>query len=194
MAGARLIVNADDFGLTRGINRAIARTLRGWCAYFSHAHGQRRRPSKMPWRLRADSHPGLGIGCHIVLTDGIPLSEPKNIPSLLGPDGRQLSAFARWRFCWRFARPRAGRRRLPSKLWRRSSVCSRPGSASPTWTRTSTRTSCREWPGLCFAVRERAGIGAVRNPFEQNWSLAVTPLRPDAPVAGPVDGAAAQAL
>ena len=34
----------------------------------------------------AHANPGLGVGCHIVLTDGVPASNPESIPTLLGPD------------------------------------------------------------------------------------------------------------
>src|SRR5579875_2460322 len=77
----RLIINADDFGLTRGINTAIAElydagalrstTLMANGPAFDHAVEL------------ALARPGLGVGCHIVLTDGIALSDPRSIPSLV---------------------------------------------------------------------------------------------------------------
>jgi len=84
----RLIINADDFGLTRGVNRSIielhqagvltSATLMATGAAFADAVAL------------AHANPGLGVGCHIVLTDGTPVSDPRDIPSLLGPDGRNL--------------------------------------------------------------------------------------------------------
>lgn len=84
----RLIINADDFGLTRGVNRAIAElhdagavtsaTLMASGAAFDDAVAL------------ALARPSLGVGCHIVLVDGIPVSDPVSIPTLLGPDRRRF--------------------------------------------------------------------------------------------------------
>jgi predicted glycoside hydrolase/deacetylase ChbG (UPF0249 family) len=77
----RLIVNADDFGLTPGVNRAIieghtrgavtSATLMANASGFDDAV-----------RL-ANSHPGLSIGCHVVLVDGLPVSNSSEISTLL---------------------------------------------------------------------------------------------------------------
>jgi len=85
---ARLILNADDFGLTRGINRAIAElhsagaissaTLMASGAAFDDAIAVAR------------AHPSLDVGCHIVLTDGAPVSPPSSIRSLIGADGKNF--------------------------------------------------------------------------------------------------------
>ncbi len=85
---ARLIVNADDFGLTRGINRAIkelheagvlsSATLMATGSAFDHAVAIAREL------------PSLGVGCHIVLVDGTPVSPPHKISTLLGSDGKSF--------------------------------------------------------------------------------------------------------
>src|SRR5258708_34688820 len=79
----QLIINADDFGLTPGINRAIAElhqakaltsaTLMATGAAFDDAVAV------------AHANPALGVGCHILLTDGTPVFPPKRIPTLLAP-------------------------------------------------------------------------------------------------------------
>src|ERR1700712_3766727 len=84
----RLILNADDFGLTPGINRAIAElhragvltsaTLMATGAAFDDAVAI------------AYANPTLGVGCHITLVDGIPVAHPQSIPSLIGGDGKTL--------------------------------------------------------------------------------------------------------
>jgi len=69
----RLIINADDFGLTAGVNRGIAE---------AHGHGVVTSATLMAngpafddaVRL-AQSAPRLGIGCHVVLVDGSPVLE-----------------------------------------------------------------------------------------------------------------------
>ena len=85
---ARIILNADDFGLTRGINRAIDEL---------HAAGALTSATLMANGPAFDdavdiakANPGLGVGCHIVLTDGTPVSPPETIPSLVGADGKNF--------------------------------------------------------------------------------------------------------
>jgi len=95
----RLVINADDFGLTSGVNRAIVEahqrgvvssaTLMANGANFEQAVEMARHS------------PQLSVGCHVVLVDGDPLSNPKDVRSLLANDGGEprlfysrLSAFA----------------------------------------------------------------------------------------------------
>jgi len=89
----RLIVNADDFGYTTGINRAIlelhdagvltSATLMATGEALDDAVAQlvhRRPASASPAGLKP-----LGVGCHIVLVDGTPASPAREIGSLLDP-------------------------------------------------------------------------------------------------------------
>lgn len=82
----RLIVNADDFGLTGGVTRGILDTL---------AAGVVRSTSAMlcldetaaqlrQWRAVLTGR----VGVHLQLMDGIPCSGPAAVPSLVGADGR----------------------------------------------------------------------------------------------------------
>ncbi|HXS13825.1 MAG TPA: ChbG/HpnK family deacetylase [Acidobacteriaceae bacterium] len=82
----RLIINADDFGLTPGINRAIAE-LHDAGAVTS-ATLMATGPAFDDAVALAQARPSLGVGCHIVLVDGTPVSDPATIPTLLGPDRR----------------------------------------------------------------------------------------------------------
>jgi hopanoid biosynthesis associated protein HpnK len=82
----QLILNADDFGLTRGVNEAVIRahregiltsaTLMATSRAFDHAVAG------------AKAQPGLGVGCHLVLVGGAPVSPPDEIPSLVDATGR----------------------------------------------------------------------------------------------------------
>lgn len=67
----RLIINADDFGLTAGVNRAIVeaheRGVVSSATLMANGHAFD-EAAKL-----AGSRPRLGVGCHIVLVDGIPL-------------------------------------------------------------------------------------------------------------------------
>jgi hopanoid biosynthesis associated protein HpnK len=77
----RLIVNADDFGLTPGVNRAIIEL---------HAAGLVTSTSLMARAGATDeaiefarATPSLGVGCHVLLVDGQPVLPPEKIPSLV---------------------------------------------------------------------------------------------------------------
>ena len=84
----RLVINADDFGLTPGVNRAIieahergvatSATLMANGPAFDHAV------------QLAKSAPRLSVGCHVVLVDGAPVLEERQIPSLIGKHPRQF--------------------------------------------------------------------------------------------------------
>ena len=94
---ARLIINADDFGLTPGINRAIAELHAA--GVLTSATLMANGPAFHDAAATARAHPTLGVGCHIVLTDGIPVCNPQDIPTLMGSDRHSvrpsLSAFVR---------------------------------------------------------------------------------------------------
>ena len=90
----RLIVNADDFGLTPGVNRAILE---------AHAHGVVTSATLMANAAGFDeavrltkSSPALSVGCHVMLVDGAPVSNPSEIPTLTdsGKFGTRLTGFA----------------------------------------------------------------------------------------------------
>jgi hopanoid biosynthesis associated protein HpnK len=82
----QLILNADDFGLTRGVNEGIIRahregvltstTLMAGGAAFEDAVE------------RAKANPGLAVGCHLVLVGGHAISPREEIPSLADRAGR----------------------------------------------------------------------------------------------------------
>ena len=88
----RLIVNADDFGLTSGVNRGIAE---------AHAKGivpsatlMANGPTFSEAIEIAQATPSLAVGCHVTLVDGIPVLKPTQVPSLLsGNSARFRTAF-----------------------------------------------------------------------------------------------------
>lgn len=75
-----MIINADDFGFTSGVNRAIVEahtrglvtstTLMAEGAVFAEA------------AQLAKTVPDLSVGCHVVLIDGTPVLDSPKIPSL----------------------------------------------------------------------------------------------------------------
>ncbi len=85
----RLIVNADDFGRSPGINRGILEThLRGIVTSTTVMVNFPDAASGLE-RALAEA-PRLGIGLHLTLTAGRPVSAPEHVRSLLDDDGRFL--------------------------------------------------------------------------------------------------------
>jgi chitin disaccharide deacetylase len=76
----RLIVNADDFGFTFGVNRGIVEAHQRGIVSSSTlmANGQAFEDAV---RL-AKSVPSLSVGCHIVLIDGQPVLDPSLLRSI----------------------------------------------------------------------------------------------------------------
>jgi predicted glycoside hydrolase/deacetylase ChbG (UPF0249 family) len=80
-----LIINGDDFGYSDAINAAIVRC---------HVEGVLRstsllvnRPATRSALALARSRPGLGLGLHVNLTEGVPVLPPGEVPSLVDRRG-----------------------------------------------------------------------------------------------------------
>lgn len=81
----QVILNADDFGLTRGVNEGIIRAHRE--GILTSATLMANGPAFDDAIERAKANPKLGIGCHLVLSGGLAVAPREMIPSLAGPDG-----------------------------------------------------------------------------------------------------------
>jgi hopanoid biosynthesis associated protein HpnK len=86
----RVIINADDFGLCDGVNKAVAQ---------AHTDGVLTSATIMANMPAADEAvkiakklPNLGIGVHLNLTEGRPLSKDTSIDRLLDTDGQFTSS------------------------------------------------------------------------------------------------------
>jgi chitin disaccharide deacetylase len=77
----RLIVNADDFGLTAGVNRAIVEAHND--GVVSSATLMANGASFDDAVAAARSAPKLSVGCHVVLVDGSPVSSPGAVDTLV---------------------------------------------------------------------------------------------------------------
>lgn len=77
----QLIVNADDLGLTAGVNRAIVETHTGGVVSSSSLMASGSAFADAIERVRAA--PKLSVGCHVVLVDGAPASPPDSVETLL---------------------------------------------------------------------------------------------------------------
>lgn len=164
----RLIVNADDFGLTAGVNRAISEL---------HAAGVLTSTSLMARAgatneaiAIARSTPSLGVGGHVVLVDGESALPPRQIPSLVDPRTGSLcptlTAFLPRLFTGRIraaeieAETRAQIEFLQNQGLRLTHI--------------DTHKHTHMFPAVLRPVLRAAracGIRAVRNPFEPSWAL-----------------------
>jgi hopanoid biosynthesis associated protein HpnK len=81
-----LILNADDFGLTRGVNEGIIRAHRE--GILTSATLMATGPAFEDAVERARATPTLGVGCHLVLTGGVAIAPREEILSLVDREGR----------------------------------------------------------------------------------------------------------
>jgi hopanoid biosynthesis associated protein HpnK len=82
----KLIVNADDFGLTRGVNRGIVQAFRE--GILTSTTIMANGPAFDDAVEQAQANPALGVGCHLVLVGGRAVARPGEVPSLVDSDGR----------------------------------------------------------------------------------------------------------
>ena len=80
-----LIVNADDFGLTPGVSRGILEAHARGIVTSTTLLVNREIPPVQIEELQAS---GLGVGVHLNLTLGTPVSSPRRVPSLVDAEGR----------------------------------------------------------------------------------------------------------
>jgi predicted glycoside hydrolase/deacetylase ChbG (UPF0249 family) len=172
-AERRLIINADDFGLTEGVNRAIlelnaaevlpsATLIATGRAFRDAVHS-------------AFVQTSLGVGCHVVLVDGRPELHPAELPSL-APEGRlrsNLTTFMVDLFGGRIA----------SREIEREAVAQirQVQSAGITVTHLDTHKHTHMFPrvlGPLIRAARACNVPAIRNPFEPDWSVRLTEKAP----------------
>ena len=181
---ARLIVNADDFGLTAGINRAVAEL---------HAAGVVTSASLMARAAATDEAikiaraiPSLGVGCHVVLVDGTPVLSPtRDIPHLADPiDGQFRSSLFDF-LVWLHGLGSDGyspfairEREIEAETAAQIALLKNRGLRL---THIDTHKHVHIFPAVLRPVlraARAAGIHAVRNPFEPRWSRCAMPHAP----------------
>src|SRR5580692_10909991 len=90
----QLILNADDFGMTRGVNEGIIRGHRE--GILTSTTLMANGPEFDDAVARAKLNPELGIGCHLVLVGGPAVAPKEKISSLVDGNGNlpeSLGAF-----------------------------------------------------------------------------------------------------
>ncbi|MDO7906242.1 ChbG/HpnK family deacetylase [Paenibacillus sp. JX-17] len=83
-----LIINADDFGLSPGVNQGIIEAYQA--GGISSTTLMVNTPGFEDAVRLAGLHPELGVGLHVNLTYGRPVSDPGLVPSLVQADGHFL--------------------------------------------------------------------------------------------------------
>ena len=166
----RLIINADDFGLTRGVNQAIAQLFRA--GSLSSATIMVNGSAFQHAVAIAKGLPELGVGCHVVLVDGDPLCDPESIPTLIDSGEkrlrRSLGSFARAALLGTLNEADV-EREASAQVRRLLEHGIRP-------THLDTHKHTHVFPSILrplLRVAEHFDIPAIRNPFEQAWSLYV---------------------
>jgi chitin disaccharide deacetylase len=81
-----LILNADDFGLTLGVNEGIIRAHRE--GILTSTTLMANAPAFDDAVCRARENPALGVGVHLVLIGGRPVALPQQVSSLVDQRGQ----------------------------------------------------------------------------------------------------------
>lgn len=176
----RLIVNADDFGLTAGINRAIAEAAEGGIVTSATLMANA-SAFEDATQVAAVVHNNrsLSVGCHIVLLDGEPVLPPTRVTSLLHEGAsngtRQfrtsLNDFALASFRHKL-RPDEIEAEASAQIRRVQSAGIQP-------THFDTHKHAHMFPAVLRPLLRAAkalGVPAVRNPFGQVWPLPLSNL------------------
>jgi len=122
--------------------------------------------------------PTLGVGCHVVLVDGTPVSDPHSIPSLID---RASGAF-RPSLGSMLKRLYTGRIRSAEIEAEAAAQIALLQSYGLRLTHVDTHKHLHMFPPVLRAVlraARAAGIRAMRNPFEPIWSINATTNAPE---------------
>ena len=179
----RLIVNADDFGLTGGVNRAIIE--------LNHA-GSLTSATLMAKATATDeaislANAKLGVGCHVVLVDGQSVLEPRRDLLRLVDPVRTVGCFEPtlgsflkslyFKRSWPLSN-RILDREIEAEASAQIALLQSRGLRL---THIDTHKHTHMFPRVLRPVlraARAAGIRAVRNPFEPEWSIRATPRAP----------------
>ena len=163
----RLIVNADDFGLTSGVNRAIIEGNRsGIVTSATLMANAKATDSAIDL---AKSQPSLKTGCHVVLIDGVPLAA--NLPTLTNGSPHFRSSLKS------FAVAAIRKQMAADEIQREAEAQIRKiQSRGITLTHLDSHKHTHMFPHVLRPVLRAAktcGIRTIRNPFEplRSWPI-----------------------
>jgi predicted glycoside hydrolase/deacetylase ChbG (UPF0249 family) len=169
-------VNADDFGIAPGVNRAILELHAA--EVLTSATLMAQAPFTEEAVKMSLAMPSLGVGCHIVLVDGSPVSEARSIPSLIDHDAGSLHATL-GAFVKRLFTARIRAADIETEAAAQIALLQSYGLRL---THVDTHKHTHMFPAVLRPVlraAKAAGIHAIRNPFEPLWSLNATTEAPD---------------
>ena len=156
----RLIVNADDFGLTSGVNRAIVDASRSGIVTSATLMANSRAFDEAVHVAKDQAR--LQVGCHVVLIDGEPLCA--ELPSLTNGTGKFRSSIKD------FALAAVRKRISADEIQREAEAQIRKiQAAGIRVTHVDTHKHTHLFPHVLRPVLKAAkacGVPAVRNPFE----------------------------
>jgi hopanoid biosynthesis associated protein HpnK len=169
---SRLIVNADDFGLTSGVNRAITELHRE--GVLTSATLMAKASATSEAIQIACGNPSLGVGCHVVLVDGEPVLPPSEVNTLVDErTGRFPSSLPV--FLTRLLTGRIRSAQIEAEAAAQITVLRSSGLHL---THVDSHKHTHMFPQVLAAVvraARAAGIRAVRNPFEPEWAIRAAP-------------------
>jgi len=167
----RLIVNADDFGMAPGVNRAILELHAA--EVLTSATLMARAAATEEAVKMALAMPTLGVGCHVVLVDGAPVSDPGRIPSLIDRSTGALYPSLE-SFLKRLYTARVRGAEIEAEAAAQIALLQSYGLRL---THVDTHKHLHMFPQVLRPVlraARAAGIRAIRNPFEPLWSINAT--------------------
>lgn len=161
----RLIVNADDFGLTSGVNRAIIEgNQSGIITSATLMANARASESAIDLAM---AQPALKTGCHVVLIDGVPLT--KSLPTLA--NGSQRFRTSLKQFALAAIRGQIAAEEIQQEV---EAQIRRIQSRGVTLTHVDSHKHTHMFPQVlrpALRAAKACGIRAIRNPFEplRSW-------------------------
>jgi chitin disaccharide deacetylase len=168
----RLIINADDFGLAPGVNRAIIELQQAGA--LSSATLMANGPFFSPAVYMAFAQPSLAVGCHVVLVDGSPCLRPAEVPSLVDPQNPSSFRTTVGRFFADLLRGRVREEEIEAEA---VAQIQRIQSSGITVSHIDSHKHVHAFPRVLaplLRAASRCGVRCVRNPFEPWWSLKAT--------------------
>ena len=163
----RLIVNADDFGYTRGVNAGIIRAFSAGIVTSTTimANGQAFDGAVE----LARANPSLGVGCHLSVVGGRPVAEVSRIRTLV--DGEGLLPATLTQLVMKLARGAIVTEDIEHEF---SAQVERVTRAGINPTHLDTHKHSHSHPKVMRALARVAaefGITRIRNPFEDSFTF-----------------------
>jgi chitin disaccharide deacetylase len=170
----KLILNADDLGLTAGVNQSILDLNRAGA--LTSATLMATADHMAAAAAAAARQFSLGVGCHVILVDGKPVLPQSSIPALAVSPGAFRSTLGA--FVFDLMRGRIPEAEIELEVIAQIRHLQATGLRV---THLDTHKHTHIFPRVLRPLLRAAllcGIRAIRNPFEPDWALDATPRAP----------------